>query len=123
MYADGRSPLSPAALLMLNGDGTWRAERGHAWGMSGFIGGRYQGSFTMLQCAGLIAAEADERGMLAAWAQLRDEARRDADADERMLMEESERIRNERPATVGKLCKIKRSSAGHRAKWRKGGRR
>lgn len=126
MYADDRT-LSPAAILHKNGDGTWYATRGGAWSYSGYIGtfiaGRYQTAFTMLQCAALVAVEADERGMLAAWARLQDEAKLAADANTQMQKEHREKVCAERPATVGKLCKIKQSSAGHRAKWRRGGQR
>jgi hypothetical protein len=166
MYADGRSPLSPAALLRRNTDGSWRAERGPAWGMAAAIDlgsapilGSFSGRVTMAMCAEAVAAEADVRGQREARAQLEHEARIAADADEAMLNGESERLRTHRaavraaiagdplpatsnaarlreasdvammnnavtlPATVGKLCKVKRSSAGHRAKWRKSGRR
>lgn len=125
MHADSRS-VSPAAVLKRNGDGTWHATRGGAWSYSGYIGtfiaGKYQASFTMLQCAGLIAAEADERGMLAAWARLQDEAKLAADADTQMLARYAAGQKEHREK-VGKLCKIKQSSAGHRAKWRRGGQR
>src|SRR5688572_16154764 len=114
MYADDRT-LSPAAMLKRNNDGTWRAERGHAWGVSGFIFGTYQQSFPMLVCAGAIAAEADERGTLAAWAQMQDEAKAAADADAEKLRNYAAGQRAHRvaaqaaiasdplPATVGKL--------------------
>lgn len=123
LMRDGET-LTPSALLWRNADGTWRAERGPAWGMSGIIFGSYAGSYSMEVCAGAVAGEADERGMIMAQLELLDQAREEdeslAYSEELMMLEESERIRREVPAKVGKLCKVKRSSAGHRAKWRKG---
>lgn len=57
LMADG-DDLSPSAILLRNADGTWRAERGHRWGMSALIAGTYQGSLSMEECARAVVAEA-----------------------------------------------------------------
>jgi len=60
LMRDGDS-LSPVALIIRNGDGTWRAERGSRWGISGILAGGWQRALTMTECAEAIAVEATRR--------------------------------------------------------------